>query len=299
MSLIKVIFGDSSDMHEIENESISLVLTSPPYYNAPFDFPDLFKSYDEYLDLLKRVGKEVYRVLQNGRNAVFVVMDMRVDGVLYPITADLIKIMQSVGFYYQERIIWKKPEAYIKISGRSGILIQHPYPMYYYPDNIFEDIVVFRKPGDPQRKQDEKSKIDLNRFQKEKWYLNIWEITNVVPQMWWSKYTAPFPEELAKRIISLYSYVGETVLDPFLGSATTCVVASTLNRNCVGYEIDAELKEVIKKRLKADVQRLIQSETTTFIERSDAKHISSQLKQKINENLKKKSILRNKQENNS
>ncbi|MBP1357597.1 MAG: site-specific DNA-methyltransferase [Sulfolobus sp.] len=299
MSLIKVIFGDSSDMHEIENESVSLVLTSPPYYNAPFDFPGFFKSYDDYLDLLKRVGKEIYRVLHKGRNAVFVTMDMRVDGVLYPITADLIKTMQSLGFQYQERIIWKKPEAYVRISGRSGILIQHPYPMYYYPDNIFEDIVVFRKPGEPVRKKDERSKIDVNRFQKEKWYLNIWEITNVVPQIWWSKYTAPFPDELAERIISLYSYVGETVLDPFLGSGTTCVVAMSLNRNCIGYEIDIELKEVIKKRLHADVQRLTQSDTITFTERADAKHIRSQLEQKINENLQKKSVSRNKQENNS
>ena len=174
-------------MKEVENDSVHLVVTSPPYYNAPFDFPDLFKDYDEYLNTLRNVGKELYRVLQPGRVACFVTQDVRIEGKLYPIVADIIEIMvHEVGFEYQEKIIWKKPEGYIRISRRSGVLLQHPYPMYYYPDNIYEEIIIFKKPGEFDRKRvppeiREMSKIEIHKFQKEKWYLSVWEITNVLP----------------------------------------------------------------------------------------------------------------------
>lgn len=274
-------------MSEVEDKSIGLVLTSPPYYNAPFDFPDLFPSYEEYLNLLRDVGKELYRVLDDGRVAVFVTSDVRIEGVLYPIVADLIRIMTDLGFKYQERIIWKKPEGYIRISRRSGVLIQHPYPLYYYPDNVYEDIVVFKKPGKFHTTNQEKSKIDVNKFQKEKWYLNVWEITNVLPNNKYSKFTAPFPEELANRIVTLYSYVGDTVLDPFAGTGTTLYVARILSRNAVGYEIDLELKEVIRERVGHPT--LFDNHEVVFVERSDAKRLRTKLREKINEKLEKKS----------
>ena len=247
MVFIKIIFGDARDMREVPNETINLVVTSPPYYNAPFDFPGLFESYDEYLDLLKQVGKELYRVLQPGRFACFVSQDVRIEGRLYPIVSDLIHIMiYEVGFEYQDKIIWKKPEGYIRISRRSGVLVQHPYPMYYYPDNIYEEIVIFKKPGKFDRKSmpsdvKKRSKIDIIKFQAEKWYLSVWDIKNVLPSEKWSKYTAAFPEELVERLIKLYSYWGETVLDPFIGTGTTAAVARKLGRNCIGYEIDLSL----------------------------------------------------------
>ena len=285
---MKIIFGDSRNMKEVENNSISLVLTSPPYFNAPYDFPDLFPSYDDYLNLLNEVGKEIFRVLKEGRTAVFVVGDVRIDGELYPITADLIKIMLNLGFKYQERIIWKKPEIYIKISRRSGVLIQHPYPLYYYPDNIYEEIVIFKKPGKFIPENKEESKIDLNKFQKEKWYLNIWEITNVLPQDKYSKYTAPFPEELVKRIITLYSYVGDTILDPFVGSGTTLKIAKELKRNAIGYEIDLELKDIILERI--GINTLFGKTQIEIIEREDAKKLRSILRKKIEEKLQKKKL---------
>lgn len=80
MVFIRVIFSDARDMREIESESVRLVVTSPPYYNAPFDFPELFKSYDEYLNLLRGVGREVYRVLKPGRVACFITQDVRIEG---------------------------------------------------------------------------------------------------------------------------------------------------------------------------------------------------------------------------
>jgi len=289
---MKVIFGDSRNMKEVQDESIGLVVTSPPYYNAPFDFPDLFPSYNDYLSLLKDVGKEIFRVLEEGRVAVFVVSDIRVDGEFYPIVADLIKIMQSLGFKYQERIIWKKPEIYTKISKRSGVLIQHPYPLYYYPDNIYEEIVVFKKPGKFIPRNKEESKININKYQMEKWYLNIWEITHVLPQEKYSKYTSPFPEELARRIITLYSYVGDTVLDPFLGSGTTLKVAYELKRDAIGYEIDLDLKDIILERI--NVNTLFGKPQIEIIEREDAKRLRSKLREKIEEKMQESVLRKNK-----
>ncbi len=276
-------------MKEVENDSVHLVVTSPPYYNAPFDFPDLFKDYDEYLNTLRNVGKELYRVLQPGRVACFVTQDVRIEGKLYPIVADIIEIMvHEVGFEYQEKIIWKKPEGYIRISRRSGVLLQHPYPMYYYPDNIYEEIIIFKKPGEFDRKRvppeiREMSKIEIHKFQKEKWYLSVWEITNVLPSNKWSKYTAAFPEELVERLIRLYSYYGETVLDPFLGTGTTCSVAINLGRNCIGYEIDLELKEAIEERIPK--RTLFEEIDVEFIIREDAKRLRTLLRKRIEKRL--------------
>lgn len=300
MVFVKMVFGSSEDMHEVGDSSVHLVVTSPPYYNAPFDYPDLFSSYDEFLGLLRRVGREIYRVLQPGRYACFVVQDVRINGKLYPIVSDLIHIMlYDVGFEYQEKIIWRKPEGYVRISRRSGVLIQHPYPLYYYPDNIYEEIVIFKKPGEFNKSSipldvREKSRVDLGRFQAEKWYLSVWDIRNVLPSEEWSKYTAVFPEELVERLIRLYSYVGETVLDPFLGTGTTCVVARRLGRNCIGYEIDLELKEVIEKRLKMHLRSVLQymgtqqGDSIEIAIREDAKRLRTKLWKKVEEKLKNK-----------
>lgn len=290
----KIIFGNAKNMRELSEGSISLVVTSPPYYNAPFDFPELFNSYDEYLSLLKDVGKELMRVMQPGRVACFVTQDVRIERRLYPIVSDLIHIMvHDIGFEYQEKMIWRKPEGYIRISRRSGVLLQHPYPMYYYPDNIYEEIIVFKKPGEFNRSSvpcdvKERSKVDINRFQREKWYLSVWDITNVLPAEKWSKYTAAFPEELVERLIRLYSYVGETVLDPFLGTGTTCAVAMRLRRNCVGYEIDLELRKAIEERLGIKQKRLIEGDEIEILEREDARRLRTKLRVKIEERLNKK-----------
>ena len=299
MVFIKVIFGDARNMKELPNESVHLVVTSPPYYNAPFDFPGLFRSYDEYLDLLRDVGKELYRVLKPGRVACFVTQDVRIEGRLYPIVADLIRVMvYEVGFSYRDKIIWRKPEGYIRISRRSGVLIQHPYPMYYYPDNIYEEIVIFQKGkfsyNSIPKEVKERSKIDIKRFQAEKWYLSVWDIKNVLPSEKWSKYTAAYPEELVERLITLYSYVGETVLDPFLGTGTTCIVARKLGRNCVGYEIDLELRDAIEERLGVGMKTLAnfikvgEQDKIEIIVRDDAKRLRTRLREEIEKRLKNK-----------
>ncbi len=98
----KVIFGNSMSMIELEDNSINLIVTSPPYFNAPFDYDGLFKNYDLYLGMLKEMAAESHRVLDDGRIFALNIDDMLVNGVKYPITADSIKIFQDAGFRYRK-----------------------------------------------------------------------------------------------------------------------------------------------------------------------------------------------------
>jgi site-specific DNA-methyltransferase (adenine-specific) len=252
----KLIIGSSELMPELADSSIQLIVTSPPYFNAPFDYEGFYYNYDKYLEVMSTVSKEMYRVLDKGRILILNIDDMLVNGVKYPITADFTKILQGVGFIYRDRIIWKKPDGYLRISRRSGVLLQHPYPMYFYPDNLLESLLIFQK-GEFDYKSipdtlKQESKIDLDEFKKNKWYSNLWHITNVLPNAKYENGVAAFPDEIPRRFIKLFSYKGETVLDPFLGSGTTMKVAIELQRNSVGYELKPELEEKITKKLKLD-----------------------------------------------
>jgi len=244
-------------MKEIPDQSIQLTITSPPYYNAPFDYPDLFNDYNEFLTLIQDVCHDLYRVSAAGRIVCFITDDMLVKGQKYPVVADITRLMLQAGFRYRDRIVWVKPKGYVRISRRSGVVIQHPYPMYYYPDNIQESILIFQKGRfdysyvrDLSLRLLEKSRIPLKDYNGDEWHLTVWNITNVLPLgLRLEKGIAAFPEEIPKRLIKLFSFHGETVLDPFLGSGTTMKVAKELGRNSWGYEIDRRLKKVIRQKL--------------------------------------------------
>src|SRR6266576_4318261 len=253
----RVVFGDCRTMKEIPDRSIQLTITSPPYYNAPFDYPDLFSDYNEFLTLIQDVCHDLYRVSAAGRIVCFITDDMLVKGQKYPVVADITRLMLQAGFRYRDRIVWVKPKGYVRISRRSGVVIQHPYPMYYYPDNIQESILIFQKGRfdysyvrELPLKTREKSRIPLHDYNDHEWHLTVWNITNVLPLgVRLEKGIAAFPEEIPKRLIKLFSFHGETVLDPFLGSGTTMKVAQELERNSWGYEIDRGLKKIIRQKL--------------------------------------------------
>jgi len=289
-TLHKLIFGDSERMIELQDGSVHLVVTSPPYFNAPFDYPDLFESYEDYLNKMKKVAKEIKRVLADGRIVSIVCDDTLINGKKYPVVADLTKIFIEEGFEYRDKIIWLKPEGYIRISRRSGVSLQHPYPMYFYPDNIQETVLIFQKGKFDYRsiKKEikEQSKINILEYQEKKWYLNVWNIVNVLPiQNRLERGIAAFPEEIPYRLIKLFSHVGETVLDPFMGSATTNKVAAMLTRNSVGYEIDIELVEVVNKKIELNQELLFQRDyEVEIIIREDARPLRSFLQNKIKKN---------------
>lgn len=291
-----IIFGDCCQMNEVLNESVQFMVTSPPYYNAPFDYPNLFASYNEFLEMMENFSKELYRVLAPGRIASFVTDDMLVNGEKYPVVADITSIMRDAGFRYRDKIIWRKPEGYTRISRRSGVVLQHPYPMYFYPDNIQESILIFQKGKfdytylkELPPNTLESSRIDIGEYQRNKWWLTIWDITNVLPlEGRVEKGIAAFPDEIPKRLIKLFTFVGETVLDPFLGSGTTTKVARSLGRNTFGYEIDLELVDVVKRKL--DYQQLsFSDDNIEIVIRQDAKRLRTGLQKLV---ARQKSVAR-------
>ncbi|MHB1908199.1 MAG: DNA-methyltransferase [Nitrososphaerales archaeon] len=236
-------------MHEVRSESIDLTVCSPPYYNAPFDYPKRFPAYDEYVRLLEGVSKELFRVTRCARVACLVIDDMLVEGERFPIIADTISLMRESGFKYLEKITWVKPKGYSRISRRSGNVIKHPYPMYFYPDNILESILIFQKGNvDETRRSKLEYQYETNRFPHE-WFKNVWQITNVLPGSPLERGIAAFPDELAMRLMKLFSLPGDTILDPFLGSGTTTKIAAILGNNSFGYELKYALKERILAKL--------------------------------------------------
>jgi len=291
----KLIFGNAESMKELEDNSIHLVITSPPYFNAPFDYPELFENYAGYLDKMKKVARELKRVVEEGRIICIVCDDTLINGKKYPVVADLTKIYIEEGFIYRDKIIWIKPEGYIRISRRSGVILQHPYPMYFYPDNIQETILIFQNGRLDYKKipkeLKEKSKINVKEYQQNKWYLTTWNITNVLPlKNRIEEGIAAFSEEIPYRLIKLFSYVGETVLDPFMGSGTTNKVAAMLGRNSVGYEIDLELCEVVKEKMGLKQNSLFERNyEVEIIIRKDVKHLRTYLQEKVK---KQKSVVK-------
>ena len=265
---IRVFFGDLRKMtsREIADGEVSLIATSPPYYNAPFDYPDLFPTYDDYLDLIRSFAAQSKRVLGKGRICAIVTDDMLVKddggsrGRKYPLVADTTRTFLDEGFLYRDKITWVKPAGYTRISRRSGVVLQHPYPMYFYPDNIQESILLFQNGEfdyaqlkDAPKKILESSKIDTTKLNKERWNLTVWNITNVLPMAGRvEEGIAAFPDEIPRRLIKLFTMIGETVFDPFAGSGTTLKVAKELGREGIGYEVDLELKRVIRKKLAGE-----------------------------------------------
>jgi modification methylase len=289
---LRVFLGDLRKMTstEISDGEVSLIVTSPPYFNAPFDYPDLFASYDDYLELIRSFASQSKRVLGRGRICAIVTDDMLVKeegssrGRKYPLVADTTRIFLDEGFLYRDKVTWVKPSGYTRISRRSGVVLQHPYPMYFYPDNIQESILLFQNGEfdytelkEAPRNIMESSKIDTVALNKERWNLTVWNITNVLPMPGRvEEGIAAFPEEIPRRLIKLFTMVGETVFDPFAGSGTTLKVAHELGRKGIGYEIDLELKRVMRRKLGG--QKFIVEE------REGAKRLRRSLQTKVHRN---------------
>jgi DNA modification methylase len=166
------------------------------------------------------------------------------------------------------------------------VLLQHPYPLYYYPDNVQESVLIFQKGrfdyASIPKEVREASRIDVKEYQNSKWYLNVWHITNVLPlQGRLEEGIAAFPEELVRRLILLFSHVGETVLDPFLGSGTTMKVARLLKRSCIGYEIDLELLPVIRAKVGMESTSLWEEAKFEVIVREDAMRLRTWLADQV------------------
>jgi len=235
-----VTFGNALNMKELPKESIHLVVTSPPYFNAPFDYPDFFKTYKEFLDLIKGVAKELMRVVAQGRICCFVVDDMLVESIL---------IFQKGKFDYS--YIKKLPQDDVQMSNIDVKEFNLSGAAFSVWDNIAGE---------------ERQAIP-----------DTWRITNVLPTKGrLEEGIAAFPDEIARRLVKLFTFVGENVLDPFAGSGTTLKVAKKLRRNSFGYEIDLELRPIIAEKLGYN-QTTLSGDQVEFLERKDARHLRTNL----------------------
>jgi DNA modification methylase len=249
--LAKVIFGDSEEvLKSFSDNSIHLIVTSPPYYTMRNQMK--WNSYEEYLEKMRRIFVECFRILRPGRVCIVNVCDYLVDGTKYPIPADFIRMLISIGFKYEDDIIWVKPLGVGKNNGsgkRAGNFIKFGFPLYFKPNNRYEHILIFRKGKLDFSQFQYKEKIDYREFKK---YLSdVWEFPTVIKNQWNvnKKHVAEFPEKLPYLCISLYSLRNEIVLDPFLGSGTTMKVAKMLGRSCIGIEINREYEDMIKQKV--------------------------------------------------
>jgi modification methylase len=252
MTTHKIYIGNSRQMTEVPDKSVCCSVTSPPYVTTLMKEGQTF-DYGAYRSMVEGVFKEVFRVLIPDGRFCLNVADIRTkyfyeqDNGLYrvPISADLLTICQALGFRLFDVFIWDK--GFNRNFG-GPLLGSYPYPASIYNNVYFEYIYILKKPGkrnklDPNIK--EASKLD-----KETWKTYVQKIWRVESETEWFKgHEAVFPEEIPRRLLRMYSFQGDMVLDPFLGSGTTTRAALNLGRNSIGYEINEDLIPVIKRRL--------------------------------------------------
>jgi len=243
-------------MTELPDNSVHLAITSPPYWQLKdygtvnqIGFHD---SYENYINNLNLVWKECYRTLSNGCRLCVNIGDQFARAVYYgrykviPIREEIIKFCENIGFDYMGAIIWQK----VTTSNTTGGGVQmgsYPYPRNGILKLDYEFILVFKKLGDAPKPTSEQK--ELSKMTAEEWntyFAGHWNFAGARQ----NGHIAMFPEELPKRLIKMFSFVGETILDPFAGSGTTALAAKNIDRNSVGFEINPEFIPYIKEKLE-------------------------------------------------
>lgn len=254
----RVINGDSRNMNELPDNSVDLVITSPPYWQLKdygtenqIGYND---SYEEYINHLNIVWKECYRVLDNGSRLCVNIGDQFARAVYYgrykviPIRTEIIKFCEAIGFDYMGAIMWQKKTT-SNTTGGASLMGSYPYPKNGIISIDYEFILIFKKLGTPKKPTNEIK--ELSKMTKEEWktyFDGHWYFGGAKQD----GHIAMFPEELPRRLIKMFSFVGDTILDPFLGSGTTSLAARNLNRNSIGYEMNPEFIPFIKRKLEIE-----------------------------------------------
>ncbi len=259
-TLHRLVQGDARDLSFINNESVHLVVTSPPYWTLKEyrDHPDQLrhvKEYEVFLAQLELVWKECLRILVPGGRLDCVVGDVclsrKANGrhVVVPLHADIAVICRRLGFDNLNSIIWHKiSNASYEVENGSKFLGK-PYEPNAIIKNDIEFILMQRKPGGyrkPTEEQRNQSRMNKDEFNA--WFQQIWTLTGASTR----EHPAPFPYELAHRLVRMFSFTGDTVLDPFSGTGTTMVTAMKTGRNSIGVEIDPIYIEQARARLERE-----------------------------------------------
>ena len=268
----KIIIGDSRDMTETGNESAHLIVTSPPYWQLK-DYGDknqigFHDTYEKYIEDLNMVWKECYRVLYPGCRLCVNIGDQFTRAVTYgrykiiPIREEIIRFCESIGFDYMGAIIWQKKTT-MNTTGGASVMGSFPHPRNGLIEIDYEFILLFKKlgksPNDVSKEIKEQSKMSNEEWRK--FFTGHW---NFAGEKQGKGHIAVFPEELPRRLIRMFSFVGETVLDPFLGSGTTIKVAKELKRNSIYYEINKNYLPLIKQKTDVNQKSLFCNDEIIF-----------------------------------
>lgn len=240
--------GDCRNMSLVPDESVQLVVTSPPYWqlkdygaDRQIGFDD---SYEEYVNNLNLVWSECFRVLEPGCRLCINIGDQFARAAYYgrykvvPIHTEIIRFCETIGFDYMGSIVWQKPTSQ-HTSGGGKVMGSFPYPRGGIVKIDYEHILLFKKLGKAapvSRETMDRSKLSLDEWNM--YFCSHWTFEGARQD----KRIAVFPEELPKRLIRMFSFAGDTVLDPFMGSGTTALAASKWGRNSIGYEINKEFR---------------------------------------------------------
>jgi len=233
-------------MARMQDGAIDLTVTSPPYFNARSY--SQYETVSKYIDVMDSIFNEIYRVLKPNRMCVVNISPVLVprakrseSSKRIPLPYYFVPMIENIGFDFLEDIIWVKPEG--AAANRNGGFYKHRKPLSYKPNIITEYILVFKKPSKYLLDKDLKNtSLVEDGYERS----NVWKMQPETT----SKHSAPFPEALPDKIIKYYSYEGDIVYDPFIGSGTTAKMALLNNRKYIGSELSAEYVEIAKERLK-------------------------------------------------
>ncbi len=263
---------DAREFKELPENSVHLVVTSPPYwtlkeYNEGHGQMGYIADYEDFLQELDRVWKHCLKALVPGGRLVCVVGDVclsrrknRGEHTVVPLHASIQERCRRIGFSNLAPIIWYKiANAVYEAEGNGGGFLGKPYEPNAVIKNDIEFILMERKPGGyrrPSLAERVLSVISVDNYNK--WFQQIW---NGVTGASTREHPAPYPMELAERLVRMFSFVGDTVLDPFLGTGTTSVAAAKWGRNSIGIEVDHHYFQLAHSRLKRETSSLFASAT--------------------------------------
>lgn len=256
--------GDSRHLDWIPDGTVHLVVTSPPYWTLK-EYPDnpnqlgLIEDYDRFHGELDKVWAHCFRVLAPGGRVVCVVGDVclarRRHGrhLVMPMHADIVVSTRKIGFDNLTPIFWYKiANANYEVENGSSFLGK-PYEPNAIIKNDVEFILMLRKPGGYRQPTEEQRRASrLTKEEHQEWFRQVWTLNGETTKY----HPAPFPEELAYRLVRMFSFVGDTVLDPFMGTGTTLLAAARCGRNSIGVEIEGTYVRMAKGRLERELASL-------------------------------------------
>ena len=252
----KIIIADAQRMDFITNESVHLVITSPPYWQIKdYGIPEQIgynDSYETYIKKLNNVWKECYTALHKGGRMCINIGDQFLRAIHYgryriiPIREDIIRYCcEDLGMDYMGAIIWQKRTT-CNTTGGASVMGSYPYPRNGMVSIDYEFILIFKKLGQAPKVSEAIKQISkLTEKEWGEYFQGHWKFAGEKQ----NSHIAMFPEELPKRLIKMFSFVGDTILDPFLGSGTTTLAAYKLNRNSIGVEINPKFLSIIKNKV--------------------------------------------------